>query len=90
MSIEIHFRTSKSKAFVNETQGNGYITSINNCIIAHKLYLAELCDCKITSLSWFIDTFENGETGLDWLIQFVDRMNEVGPLGAATIVASML
>ena len=35
----------------------------------------------------------NGETlktGLDWLIQFVDRMNEVGPLGAATIVASML
>lgn len=51
MSIEIHVKTSKSKAFVNETQGNGYITSINNCIIAHKLYLDELCDCKITSFS---------------------------------------
>ena len=71
MSIEIHVKTSKSLAFVNETQGNGYITSINNCIIAHKLYLDELCDCKITSLSWFIDTFENGEIGLKVTLELI-------------------
>ena len=54
-------------------------------------------DSKINQLSTSFQQFymqiANGETlktGLDWLIQFVDRMNEVGPLGAATIVASML
>lgn len=46
-----------------------------------------------TSFQQFYMSIMNGETIkgiLDILIQFVDRLNEVGPLGATNIVASLL
>ena len=46
-----------------------------------------------TSFQQFYMSIMNGETIkgiLDILIQFVDRLNEVGPLGATSIVASLL